>query len=247
MNDTALINRIALIFAVLASIAIAWSTFAWLNAKGTFAIRSVEVVTRPVNVDTGLLEAALRNDVRGTFFTASPQRIRATLKKLPWIRDVVVERRWPYSIRLHIEEYRAIAFWGDNELLSDQGELFRATAAAPMPRFDGPANVSADTLARYREAKLSLSPLGLEIKAVAVSSRGAIVFTLTNGTVVEMGRDQFEPRLARLVALYGAWIAIEREQIARIDLRYKSAVAVARRDSATKVATITDSAEGRAL
>jgi cell division protein FtsQ len=194
------------------------------------------------------LEAAIRNDVRGTFFTASPQRIRTTLKKLPWIRDVVVERRWPFLLRLHVEEYRAIAYWGEGELLSDQGELFRAIAVAPMPRFDGPTTVSVDALARYREAKLALAPFGLEIKAVSVSSRGAIVFAMTNGAIVEMGRDQFEQRLTRLSSLYGAWSAAERDQIARIDLRYKSAVAVARKDlTASKVATTTSAAEGRTL
>jgi cell division protein FtsQ len=248
MNDTALVNRIALVVAFISSLAILWSVFAWLNARGAFAIARVEVVSRPVNIDTGLLEAAIRNDIRGTFFTASPQRIRASLKKLPWIRDVVVERRWPLSLRLHIEEYRAVAYWGDAELLSDRGELFRASAAAPMPRFDGPANASFDALARYRDAKLALAPFGIEIKSVSVSSRGAVVFTLTNGAAIEMGRDQFEQRLARLTSLYAAWSAAEREQIARIDLRYKSAVAIARKDvAATKLATITSAAEGRTL
>jgi cell division protein FtsQ len=248
MNDTTLVNRLALAIAVAASIAISWSVFAWLNTRGVFAIRSVEVVSRPVNVDVGLLEAAIRSDIRGTFFSASPQRIRATLKKLPWVRDVVVERRWPLSLRVRIEEYQAVAYWGESELLSDRGELFRASATAPMPRFDGPALVSSDALLRYRDAKLALAPLGLEIKSVAISSRASIAFTMTNGLVVEMGRDQFEQRLARLAATYASWSVNERDAIARIDLRYKSAIAVARKDGLPlKVASVSTAAEGRTL
>jgi cell division protein FtsQ len=248
MSDTALINRTAAALALIASVAILWSVFAWLNTRGAFAIRSVEVASRPVNVDVGLLEAAIRSDIRGTFFTASPQRIRAALKKLPWVRDAVVERRWPLSIRVSIEEYQATAYWGENELLSDRGEIFRATATAPMPRFDGPTLVSAEALARYREAKLALAPLGLEIKSVAVSPRASIAFVMTNGLVIEMGRDQFEQRLARFVAVYSNWSASEREAIARIDLRYRSAIAVARKDQSTpKLATVTSAAEGRTL
>jgi hypothetical protein len=36
----------------------------------------------------GLLESAIRTELRGTFFSIAPNRARATLRKLPWVRDV---------------------------------------------------------------------------------------------------------------------------------------------------------------
>jgi cell division protein FtsQ len=228
LNDTVLMNRIAAWVSAISLLAIGWSLFAWANAKSVFALRQVAVVNRVSDVDTGLLESAIRSDLRGTFFTVSPHRVRASLKKIPWVRDVVVERRWPYALDIRVEEYRAVGYWGDNDLLSDQGEIFRASARAPMPRFDGPISAAAETLARYREAKLALAPLGLEIKSMSVSSRGALTMNMRNGLVLDLGREQIEQRLARFTSLYSTWSAAERESVARVDLRYKSALAIAR-------------------
>jgi cell division protein FtsQ len=228
LNDTVLINRVAAWITAISLVAIGWSLFAWANAKSKFALRQVEVVNKLTDVDTGLLESAIRGDLRGTFFTVSPHRVRTSLKKLPWVRDVVVERRWPYALDIRIEEFRAVGYWGDNDLLSDQGEVFRASSRAPMPRFDGPIATSADTLTRYRETKVALAPLGLEIKSMSVSSRGALTMTMRNGLVLELGKDHIEQRLARFIALYSSWTPTERETVARIDLRYKSALAIAR-------------------
>ncbi len=239
LNDTVLVNRVAAWVTAFSLVAIGWSLFAWANAKNKFALRQVAVVSPLNDVDTGLLESAIRSDLRGTFFTVSPHRVRASLKKLPWVRDAVVERRWPYALDVRIEEFRAVAYWGDNDLLSDQGEVFRASSRAPMPRFDGPIATSAETLARYREARLALAPLGLEIKSMSVSSRGALTMAMRNGLVLELGKDHIEQRLARFIALYSSWTPAERDTVARVDLRYKSALAIARGSVAPTQATQT--------
>ncbi len=228
LNDTVLMNRIAAWMTAVSLVAIGWSLFAWANAKNVFAIRQVTVVNRLTDVDTGLLESAIRGDLRGTFFNVSPHRVRTSLKRIPWVRDVVVERRWPYALDIRVEEYRAVGYWGDSDLLSDRGEVFRASARAPMPRFDGPVSAAPETLARYREAKLLLAPLGLEIKSMSVSSRGALTMSMRNGLVLELGREHIELRLSRFASLYSTWSAAERETVARVDLRYKSALAIAR-------------------
>jgi cell division protein FtsQ len=228
LNDTALINRIALWMAIASTVAIAWSAFSWANARGVFALRQVVVTTPLTELDPGLLESAIRSDLRGTFFTVSPYRARNTLKKLPWVRDVVVERRWPMALDVRVQEYRAIGYWGESDLLSDSGEIFRATSRAPMPRFDGPVSSASEVVARYREAKLALAPLGLEVKSMNVSSRGAITLLTKNEVVIDFGRDQFAQRLNRFTSLYSSWSSEQRAALSRVDLRYKSAIAVGR-------------------
>jgi cell division protein FtsQ len=228
LNDVALTNRIAAWVAAISLVGIGWSLFAWANAKNQFALRQVAIAPPIHEVDPGLLESAIRSDLRGTFFTVAPHRVRANLKKLPWVRDVVVERRWPYALDVKIEEYKAVGYWGDNDLLSDRGEVFRASSRAPMPRFDGPVEAAPEALARYREAKLALAPLGLEVKSVAVSPRGSLTIAMRQGLVLELGREHFEQRLARFIAIYSSWSPEQRQGVARVDLRYKSALAVAR-------------------
>lgn len=231
-SDAQSINRLAAIIAALAALALAWCLTSWASSKSYFAIKQVRVVNQLNEVDPGLLESAIRTELRGTFFSIAPNRARATLKKLPWVRDVSIKRRWPYALDVSIDEHRAIGYWNDSDLLSDRGEVFRAGSKAPMPRFDGPASSSLDVLNRYQEARVALAAHGLEIKTFSMSPRGAITVTTRNDMQIEFGREHFQERLARFVALYGSWSTPYRSSIARIDLRYKAAIAVARNAAA---------------
>jgi cell division protein FtsQ len=253
LSDTYAINRFALWIGIASIAAIAWSAFVWANGKGAFALRQVSVIDAPVELDPGLLESAIRSDLRGTFFTLAPHRARSTLKKLPWVRDAVVSRRWPLALDVRIEEYKAVGYWGDNDLLSDKGEVFRASSRAPMPRFDGPVAASTEVLSRYRETKLALAPLGLEIKSLTMSPRGAIAIKARHDghgeLSVELGKENFDQRLNRFVSLYSGWSAAERIAIVRVDLRYKFAVAIAKNANAPALssALFSDTAKGEAL
>ena len=234
-SDPQSINRFALAMGALASLALLWCAATWAGSRGMFGLRQVRVVAPLAEVDSGVLESAIRTELRGTFFSVSPQRVRTTLRKLPWVRDLTVRRRWPFALDLDIEEHRAVGYWGDNDLLSDRGEVFRAGSKAPMPRFDGPPGSATDVLSRYREARTALAAHGLDIKVFAMSPRGAITLTTGNDMQIEFGREHYQDRLARFVALYGAWPANFRSGLARIDLRYKAAVAVARNGAALNV------------
>ena len=232
-SDTQSVNRLAAIIGVVATIALSWCLMSWASSKSYFAIRQVRVISPLVEVDAGLLESAIRTDLRGTFFSMAPSRARATLKKLPWVRDVSIKRRWPYALDVGVEEHRAVGYWNDSDLLSDRGEIFRAGSKAPMPRFDGPAASAVDVLSRYREAKGALAAHGVEIKAFSMSPRGAITLTTRNDMQIEFGREHFQERLARFVTLYGNWSNAYRSGLARVDLRYKAAIAIARNGAAT--------------
>ena len=135
-SDTQSINRFAAFLAAVATLALAWCLMSWVSSNSYFAIRQVTVVSPLAEVDPGLLESVIRTDLRGTFFSVSPARARTTLKKLPWVRDVSIRRRWPFALDVDVAEHRAIGYWGDSDLLSDQGEVFRAASKAPMARVD---------------------------------------------------------------------------------------------------------------
>ena len=227
-SDTQSINRLAAVVAGIAGVALLWCLMSWASSKSYFALRQVRVISELAELDPGLLESAIRTELRGTFFSIAPNRARLTLKKLPWVRDVSIKRRWPYAIEVGVEEHRAVGYWNDSDLLSDRGEIFRAGSKAPMPRFDGPASAAVEVLGRYQEAKIALATHGLEIKAFSMSPRGAITVTTRSDMHIEFGREQFQERLARFVGLYGSWSNAYRNGLARIDLRYKAAVAVAR-------------------
>ena len=232
-SDTQSVNRLATIIGSIASIALLWCFLSWAGSRSYFAVRQVNVVAPLLEVDPGLLESAIRTELRGTFFSISPARARATLRKLPWIRDVSVKRRWPLALDIRVDEHRAVGYWSDSDLLSDHGEVFRAGSRAPMPKFDGPLAAAPEVLARYQEAKLALAPHGLDVKSLVMSPRGAITLTTGTDVQIEFGREHFGERLVRFAALYQSWSMGYRNGLARVDMRYKTAVAVSRGNGAS--------------
>ncbi|MFN3629605.1 MAG: cell division protein FtsQ/DivIB [Casimicrobiaceae bacterium] len=227
-DDVALIDRVAMLFYGLAAAAFAFLALNWLAQRPAMAVRVVEVTTPLVEVDSGLLEAVIRSDVRGSFFTLSLERVRDALRKLPWVREARVSRHWPSTLRIAIEEHTAVAQWSENELLAADGTVFRATARARLPRFEAQHANPAEALARYEEARRALAALGMHITRFGMSDRGAVWVEADARLRVDFGREQFRERLERFTQTLSRWSEAERAQLIRVDLRYRSALSVAR-------------------
>ncbi len=227
-DDVALFNRVATVLYALAAAAFLFLAASWLVQRPSMAVRVVEVTTPLVEVDPGLLEAVIRSDVRGSFFTLSPQRVRQAVRKLPWVREVQVSRHWPGTLRIAIEEHKALAQWSESELLAADGTVFRGTARARLPRFEAQHANPAEALARYEEARRAFAALGMNVTRFGMSDRGAVWVEADGRLRVEFGREQFRERLDRFAQTLSRWSEEERAQVVRVDLRYRSALAVVR-------------------
>lgn len=117
------------------------------------------MVTPLAEVDSGLLESAIRTELRGTFFSISPTRARVTLKKLPWVRDVSVRRRWPLTLDVTVDEHRAVATGVTVTCCRARRGLSRWIPGADA-KFDGPVSAAPEVLARYREGKARIGTAG---------------------------------------------------------------------------------------
>ena len=74
---------------------------------------------------------------------------------LPWVERAEVHKRWPDVLEVRIVEHHPFARWGDDRLLSREGELFPATNVKPpanLPLLDGPDARVADVVAMYNES-----------------------------------------------------------------------------------------------
>jgi cell division protein FtsQ len=173
--------------------------------------------------------------VRGTFFTVDLERVRASLEKLPWVREARVERRWPDTLVVSLNEHVPLARWNDDALVNAEGEVFVAAVADKLPRLSGPDDTSAEVVAAYRRHQAVLAPLGMHIEELRLSPRRAWRLRLDNGMQLALGRDQTDARLARFAALYphqfGPRTAPDGTEIAAVapatvDLRYPDGFAV---------------------
>lgn len=190
--------------------ALAWGALAlllygmanWLAARPAFALATLEVKTPVAHVTEAQIRLVAERQVHGTFFTVDLERVRASLEKLPWVREARVERRWPDTLVVSLTEHVPLARWNDDALVSEAGDIFVAAVDRRLPRLAGPEGSSADVVAAYRRHQRVLAPLGMTIAELRLSPRRAWRIRLDNEMQIALGREQTDARLARFAAVY---------------------------------------------
>lgn len=190
-----------------------------------FALRTVQLDNVPQRIDRAQLEAAVRDSLRGNFFTVNLDQARQVFEKLPWVRRVSVRRHFPWQLDVALEEHAVLARWNGTELVNTEGEVFSARDADPLPEFDGPEGSAQEMAQRYARFSEMLSPLGLDIAQITLSSRHAWQLRLKDGAVLELGREQIEERLERFAAAYPRYLTAAKAPAKFVDLRYRNGFA----------------------
>jgi cell division protein FtsQ len=193
-------------------------------------VRAVTLAGDLAHVDARSVHGLLAGRIAGNFFGVNLDEVRRLVAGLPWVRQVEVRREWPDRLVVRIEEHRALGRWPGARLVSERGEVFEGTTDAALPLLAGPPGSEREVTRRYLALRELVAPLGLEPVQVGLSARYAWQVKLSNGLVLELGRDEprapAEERLARFVAAYPRVVAGLNRRVEYVDLRYPNGFAI---------------------
>jgi cell division protein FtsQ len=212
----------------------------WLAQRPMFTLKTIRIEgvggTALRHVNAATVRGAALPRLKGNFFTANLDVIRAAFESVPWVRRASVRREWPNKLIVTVEEHVPLGSWGeDGRLLSAKGEVFTANLAeaeedGDLLEFQGPNGSEKEVLARYRDLRDWFAPAGLEPEAVQLSERYAWSVRLSNGMTVELGREQNETtlkdRVDRLLGVYPQLAARLQDRIESVDMRYPNGLAL---------------------
>ena len=171
-DDERQLNAAAATLALMAVAVLAYAAVAWLVRQPAFAFREV-VVTTPLHRANGAyLEAVVRSELSGTFFTLDLARARSALAQVPWVRTAGLRRQWPRRLEIEIEEHAPLARWNEGGLVNTRGEVFVADWNGELPQFSGPPGASMTMTTRFRDWSAVVEPLALTVRGVALTPRG---------------------------------------------------------------------------
>ena len=72
-----------------------------------------------------LVKAAVEDrSVKRGFFGIRLNLMRDELLQVPWVIGAQVQRKWPNTVLLHVQERQPLALWGDNGVIDTTGKLF---------------------------------------------------------------------------------------------------------------------------
>jgi cell division protein FtsQ len=190
-----------------------------------FPVRQVALVTPVERMQGEALEATVRSLLRGNFFAADIEAVRAGVESLPWVRRAAVRRVWPDRLEIAVEEHVALARWGEEALVNTFGERFAGRAPAGLPHFVAPPGSEGQVAYYYLRFAEAVAPLGTSVERVVLTPRLAWQLRLANGVHLMLGRDgeQAHARLRRFVAAYPS---LDTRGIRTVDLRYPNGFAL---------------------
>ncbi len=230
-DDPRQLHAVAAGLVLFATCALGWGALAWALRQPAFEFREVVVTGGLVRASPAHLEAVIRDELAGTFFTMNLDRARAALARVPWVRRVALRRQWPQRLEVTIEEHVPLARWNDSGLVDTDGEVFSADYDGELPQFVGPEPHAADVAARYRDWSSLLARLRFSVDEVTLSPRGGWRLRTTGpagALEIELGRDEPSERLARFVDAYGRTVGLLARagtRVDHVDLRYRNGFA----------------------
>ena len=221
-----LLHRTANVLFALTVLAIAYGGLWYVVHQPVFAVRHVDIVGDAQHVTRAQVEAIVKNELKGTFFTLKLPELRSAFEKLPWVREANLRRRWPDRVEVRVVEHVPLARWGTTALVNMQGDVFQAAYDGKLPVFIGPAGTAKEVAIQYEYLRRTLAVIDAKPVLVQVTPRRAWRVKLESGTVLELGREDIESRLARYLEVHERTVGALNRRIHYVDLRYTNGFAV---------------------
>ncbi|TDR76568.1 cell division protein FtsQ/DivIB [Paludibacterium purpuratum] len=199
----------------------------WLTHAPVFPVKKIRISGQMQRVTPEQLKFIAEHELTGSFFTLDIDRTRAAFSKLPWVREAQVRRTWPDTLEISIDEYVALARWGEDGLVDVNGTWFDAASDQnDLPVFFGPAGAQKDMASLYQRLKQVLAPTELKIVRLYLSDRRAWSVELDNGVHIELGRGDVEQRAQRFASHWQNTVAKLPYSVSYVDMRYPNGFAV---------------------
>ncbi len=191
------------------------------------------------NLAADAMQSRVVDVLEGGYFTVNLETIRQALLEMPWVDEVSVRRQWPPALEIRVTEKHAVAYWGDDALLSDKGELFAPVPLvhdALLPRLDGPDALHKKVWQFAAEISEQLIGLGLTTEQVELDERRAWqIYTsmkLAGNTTerhtieISLGSTDVMQRVQRFLKVFAMSNAPDLTGIQVVDMRYPNGFAL---------------------
>ncbi len=207
--------------------------FIWVSmgivARDRWPIRWLEINGSFQRVSAEQLRASLSPLITSSFFTIDLQTLRDAANRNSWVSAVQVQKRWPDTVVVKVEEFVPFAHWNRGQLISSRSEAFSvpdADGIQGLPWLSGPQDQLGQVLKNWIKFNDELVSAGLEIQQMTLDQRGSWSMVLNNGTRVHLGRDAAWKRLQRLMSGWDALLQGQMVPPRDVDLRYSNGFAV---------------------
>ena len=166
------------------------------------------------------------NYLEGNFFTLNIQLLRDGMRKLPWIKDVDIYRKWPNRITMLVKQHQPIARYGMQGLVNEDGEYFGAAYEDYLPIIYGPKDKIAFITDKFVKFNNILGEEFIKIHKITFTRKEDWTIQTLDGMKIKLNEERYEENLKRFVSNFQKILKSTNKRISNVDLRYRDGFAI---------------------
>jgi cell division protein FtsQ len=197
-----------------------------LLVRADLPIKEISIKGEYHHIDKEQVDLIANEYIEGNFFSINLDVTRKAFKKLAWVREIAIRRKWPDTLLVTVEEHKPIARWGRMGLVNNHGEIFNAATQEDLPSFIGYERFVKDITIKYMEMNKILSKELMQVGTISLSERLSWEITTNNHVKVILGKDNIIKKLNLFTNNYQNILAELKNRIEYVDLRYKDGFSV---------------------
>jgi cell division protein FtsQ len=200
-----------------------------MQNPNAYPLQNVKIITSGQYIPQDKIQAIIKNNTKGGFFSLDTKQLKDSLLNNPWIQDVSIRRIWPSSLAVKITEQQPLMRWGQNGILSVNGDVFFPDIKSipqKLPEIDAPMSAKDNIMPLYMRFNELLKPLSLHIEKLVVTDRLAWTVVLSNGISVNLCRGDTANRFTTFVESYPQLILGKAQDVVSVNLCYPNGLAI---------------------
>ena len=195
-------------------------------ARVDLPIKQISIIGEYQHIDKEQVDLIANEYIEGNFFSINLDQTRHAFKKLAWVREIAIRKKFPDTLEVTIEEHKPIARWGRVGLVNSYGEIFNAASQEELPSFIGYETFVKEMTLKFMEMNKILSKELMQVGTITLSERLSWEVITDNQVRVILGKDNIIKKLNLFTNNYQNILAGLKNRIEYVDLRYKDGFSV---------------------
>lgn len=227
-NNIRFVNRLAYLVWVIALTILLFSGVYYI-VQNWFPIKRITIDGDVPHITKEQLSYIASHRLVGRFFTLNINDLQYEFRKIPWVNKVSVVREFPDAITVKVVEYKAIARWGEDGLLSNDGRIFNgADSDASLPIILASRMQIKDASITYNKLNELLKTQdshNLKIQKIIYNGAGLVKVYLSNNLELILCGIDFTKNI-QILNKYLDQLYQIKPNITYMNMCYKNAVAI---------------------
>ncbi len=191
-------------------------------------INNIKLIADFEYADISEIKTYLQSLLDKEFVDLDLAQVESMLKKHPWVRQSVLQKKWPDALLVKLEEQVPVVILKTGGYLNSRAEVFDKEykiKVTGLPLMESNTQSYADVLKVYAKITQVLES-DQKITHIKYNQIGSYDFDVSDGGKVILGRRQIDKRIKSLPQILRYLKANKLINIKVVDMRYRNAVAV---------------------